>query len=132
MKTRRVIEVEGLHHTNPIPLASTIGNILVSGGIPGRDPATEQLGPDLESQCALMFGNVEHLMNTIRASTDDIIKMTVWLKDIANKAPLNAEWCRIFPDPDSRPARHTFSDPNMAHGHLVQCEIMAVLEGRGK
>ena len=128
MKKRRVIDVEGLGHTNPIPAACSIGNLLVSGGIFGRDPATGELGVGIESQCSLMFGNVEHIMSAAGGSTDDIIKMTVWLKDVSNKQALNVEWSRMFPDARSRPARHTFSEPNMAHGQFIQCEIMAVLD----
>ena len=128
MNTRRVVEIDGLRHTNPIPTACAIGNLLVSGGIFGRDPASGDLGTDLESQCALMFANVERVVAAAGGTPEDIIKMSVWLKDVTNKQPLNVEWCRMFPNEASRPARHTFSDPGLAHGQLIQCEIMAVLD----
>ena len=128
MSKRRVIDVPGLHHANPIPMAARIGNLLVSGGIPGKDPATGEPGESLESQCALMFQNVGRVMQAAGGTTDQIIRMTVWLRDIADKRPLNEEWLRMFPDERSRPARHTFGNPDMGPGQLVQCEIMAVLD----
>ena len=58
MAKRRNIEVPGLSHTNPIPLATMIGPFLVSGGIPGRDPATGETGSDFDTQVVLMFADV--------------------------------------------------------------------------
>jgi enamine deaminase RidA (YjgF/YER057c/UK114 family) len=124
MNKRRVIEVPGLHHANPIPLATRIGNLLVSGSIWGA-------GEDLESQCEGMFGNIRRIMEAAGGSTDDIIRLTVWLRDISDKNALNREWLRMFPDEESRPARRTAGDPNMAGGRLVQCEIMAVVGSSG-
>lgn len=128
MTMRRAIYLQGLHHTNPIPVACTLGNLMVSGSIPGRDPQTGEPGADLATQCALMFRNVERVMTAAGGTTANIIKLTVWLRDVNQKGPLNAEWTRMFPEAASRPARHTFSDPQMAHGLLVQCEITAVLD----
>ncbi len=39
---------------------------------------------------------------------------------------LNAEWVRMFPDPNSRPARHTQALPADSRG-LVQADFVAVL-----
>ena len=128
MTRRRTIDVPGLHHTNPIPVASSIGNLLMSGGIAGQDPRTGQYGRDLESQCSLMFQNVRLVMEAAGSTTDRVIKVNVWLRDIADKKPLNDEWCRMFPDEESRPARHTFGNPELPPGQLVQCEIIAVLD----
>jgi enamine deaminase RidA (YjgF/YER057c/UK114 family) len=60
-------------------------------------------------------------------STDDIIKMTVWLKDRSQRAPVNAEWVRMFPDEHSRPARHSLH-MEMEGGALVQCDFTAVID----
>jgi enamine deaminase RidA (YjgF/YER057c/UK114 family) len=129
MLPRRAVHVPGLGHTNPIPLASVVGNLLASGGIPGRDPDTGEWGPDFESQCRLMFENVRRVVESAGGSTDGILRMTVWLRDVSDKGPLNDEWVRMFPDPEGRPARHTFPDPGMPRGQYVQCEILAVLPG---
>ena len=128
MNKRRVIQVPGLKHKNPIPLASRIGSLLVTGSIPGKDPETGQTGTDLESQCRLMFGNVRRIMEAAGGTTDDIIKLSVWLKDIHNKKPLNEEWIAMFPDLESQPARHTFGDKEMLEPYLAQCEVMAILD----
>jgi hypothetical protein len=33
----------------------------------------------------------------------------------------------MFPDPHSRPARHTFQNPDLPPGMLVQCEVIAYI-----
>jgi len=40
---------------------------------------------------------------------------------------VNEEWLRMFPDPESRPARHVRSLP-LDSPSLVQCEFVAVIE----
>ncbi len=125
---RTVIKVPGLEHMNPIPLATRMGSLLVTGPIPGKDPATGQTGADLEGQCALMFENIPRIMKAAGGSTDNIFKLSVWLKG-DDKTHLNKQWLRMFPDRESQPARHTFQNQDLPQNYLIQCEIMAVLEG---
>jgi 2-iminobutanoate/2-iminopropanoate deaminase len=127
MSKRRSIMVPGMHHQNPIPNASRIGPFVVSGSIFGRDPDTGQAPPEIEHQCALMFSNIRRVMTAAGGTTGDIIKLTVWLKDKTHRPIVNKEWLAMFPDPDSRPARHTFSGTELTGADLVQCEIMAVI-----
>lgn len=123
---RKSVHIEGFKHTNPIPNASRIGNIVMSGVILGRDPVTEQPAATLEEQCALTFRYIRETVEAAGGTCEDIIKVTVWLKNPADRAALNAEWIKMFPDPESRPARH--SQPAPADGpYFIQCDFTAVL-----
>ena len=123
---RKSIHIAGFKHANPIPNASRIGNIVMSGVLLGRDPATGKPAGTLEEQCALVFRHMRETVEAAGGTTDDIIKVSVWLRDPADRAVLNAEWTRMFPDPDSRPARHTQPAPADGPYH-VQCDFTAVL-----
>jgi len=125
MAKRRSIEIEGFRQVNPIPNASRIGNLLVSGVINGVDPATGKVAPTLEAQCAFMFQHVRAIMTAAGGSTDDIIKMSVWMADRSKRDVLNADWLKMFPDAASRPARHT-SQAALEGGQLINCDITAV------
>lgn len=127
MRKRRNIDIPGLEHANPIPLATVMGPFLVSGGIPGRDPATGRTGADFDTQVALMFENIRRVMEAAGGTTDDIIKLTVWMQSGRDKKALNAEWLAMFPDENSRPARHTFVYDDLPLDYEIQCEIMAVI-----
>lgn len=126
MAQRDSIFIDGFKHANPIPNASRIGNLVVSGAIMGRDTTTGETPNTIEGQCALMF---QHMRSTVEAAggtPDNIIKVTVWLKDPASRDAVNAEWTRMFPDAQSRPARHTQKDVSDGPT-LVHCDFMAVL-----
>ena len=128
MAQRKSIHVAGFGHVNPIPAACRIGNLLVSGGIHGIDPATGKVAETLEDQLRLMFQHVRTIMAAGGGTTEDIIKVSVVMKDRAQRPALNVEWTKMFPDEHSRPARHT-SEGNLGPGMLVQCDIMAVIDG---
>lgn len=123
---RRSIHIDGFKHVNPIPNACRIGNLVMSGVILGRD-ADGKMPESLEAQCANMFGHMRATVEAAGGTTDDIIKMTVWLKDRSQRGPLNAEWLKMFPDEHSRPARHS-QHADMEGGSLVQCDFTAVID----
>ena len=123
---RRSIYVDDIAHQSPIPNASRIGNIIMSGLIRGHDPATGKLASTLEQQCAFMFQHLRQTVEAGGATVEDIVKVTVWMKELARK-PVNDEWVKMFPDPASRPARQVMEVP-MEPGVLIQCDFTAVIE----
>ena len=125
MPKRQSINIEGFVHKNPIPAASRIGNVLMSSIINGVDPATGKVAPTLEQQCRFMFEHVRAIMAKAGGSPDDIVKMTVWMTDRAQRDAVNTEWVKMFPDEHARPARHTMR-ADLEGGLLVQCDITAV------
>ena len=127
MAKRQSIYIEGFAHKNPLPAASRLGNMLMTGIITGMDPATGKVAPTLEAQCAFMFQHVRSIVVAAGGSTDDIIKMSVWMADRSKRDVLNAEWVKMFPDPASRPARHT-SQTALEGGQLIVCDITAVFD----
>jgi enamine deaminase RidA (YjgF/YER057c/UK114 family) len=126
MAKRKSINIEGFSHKNPIPAACRLGNMLMTGVILGTDPATGKVAATLEQQCAFMFQHVRSIMQAAGGSTDNIIKMSVWMTDRSQRDVLNAEWLKMFPNEHSRPARHT-SQANLEGGQLINCDITAVL-----
>jgi enamine deaminase RidA (YjgF/YER057c/UK114 family) len=123
---RSSITIGGIAHRSPIPNASRIGNIIVSGLIRGFDPATGTLAATLEQQCAFMFLHMRQCAEAGGATVEDIVKVTVWMEKLARQ-PVNDEWVKMFPDPGSRPARQIM-EVAMEAGVLVQCDFMAVIE----
>jgi 2-iminobutanoate/2-iminopropanoate deaminase len=129
-RQRTSIHVGGFSHTNPVPAACRLGPFVFSGAITGRDPDTRLMPADLDTQCVNMFRHVREIVAAAGASTGDIVKMTVWLRDFRDRAALNREWQAMFPDPDDRPARHALAaefDGDM----LVQCDFVAVPSSAG-
>lgn len=125
---RRSITIPGLAHgTNPIPAASVVGNVLMTGAIFGMDPSTKALAATADEQCALMFDHVRSILTAAGASLDDVVKMTFHLAPEVDRDVINRQWIEAFPDADSRPARHVVSAPRLPATMLLQCDMVAVL-----
>lgn len=128
MDKRQSIEVAGVKHVNPIPSACRRGPFLATGAISGADPATGKVPPDLDAQCRQMFDNVRRILAAAGGSPDDIIRMTVFITDRSLRETLNRHWVAMFPDPQSRPARHTQTSRDLAPPMQIQCDLLAVME----
>lgn len=124
---RSTVEIPGFSHRNPVPAASRIGPFLFSGALTGRDPDTGELPVDMPAQVVNVFGHIRALMAAAGGSPDQIIKLTVHLADPADRADLNREWLRMFPDPADRPARHV-TGARLGEGVLINCELVGVFE----
>ena len=129
MSKRVSFELPGVEHTHPIPGGCRIGSFLITSVVSGKDPGTGAFPEGIEGQCAQMFANVRRLIEAASGTPEDILKMTVWMKDLSDRKHLNKEWLALFPDPESRPARHTFVSRDLVEPILVECEFMAVVSG---
>lgn len=127
---RRSINVEGFNHgAQPIPAASRKGGLVVTGGVYGLDPATGKLPDDAAGQVSLMFWQLERILAEAGAGFDDVVRMTVYIKAAEARPLVNEHWLKIFPDPASRPARHTLTYEHLPANMLVQCDVMAMVGG---
>jgi 2-iminobutanoate/2-iminopropanoate deaminase len=122
--TRRSIDVESFRHKNPIPGASRIGPLLVSSVVAGRDPGSDHTPDDADEQIANVFHHVGELLSRAGADWQHVARMTFFVPDIAIRSRLNGPWSEHFPDPDSRPARHT----QVSAVDAVSCEFIAYIE----
>ncbi|HMN80474.1 MAG TPA: RidA family protein [Burkholderiaceae bacterium] len=130
MSTRkpRSLEIPGVTHGKvPIPSGARVGNLVISGGIMGKDPATDALPPDAASQARFAFQNLRTLLDLGGAKPEDVAKVTVYVKDIGLREHVNVEWLRMFPDPHDRPARHTIVH-DLQNGMLLQLECIALIQ----
>lgn len=127
MSRRESIYLEGFAHQNPVPAACRIGAHLHSGVLTGRDPETREMPPGLDAQVTNIFGHVRELMRVAGGTTDDVIKITVYLSDYRNREALNREWVTLFPDPANRPTRQVMQ-ASFDGDTLVQADLVAVLD----
>ena len=126
---RRSFEIEGYRHGgNPIPAVTKIGNLVLTGGISGIDTGSGAMPATLEEQCSNMFVLAGKILKAADAKLEDVVKVTVFMKAGLNRDALNREWLKYFPDPHSRPVRHTLVNEHLAGGMLIQCEMMAVTD----
>ena len=127
MTKRTSIYIDGFEHTNPIPAACRVGNVVMSGLIVGRDDEAGELPASLDEQCTFVFRHMKTIVEKAGGTLDDIVKVNVWLLDRAQRDPINREWLAMFPDPQNRPARQAMQ-ANLTNGMLVQLDFVAVID----
>jgi enamine deaminase RidA (YjgF/YER057c/UK114 family) len=131
MTNRRSINAEGFSHGQlPIPAASRIGPFIASGNIFGYDYAAGAHPESAEEQARLMFEHMGRIITAAGASLDDILKVTVYVRNDAVRKAVDPEWIKAFPAPDSRPARQTMVQDPMPGNRLIACDILAVAPTR--
>ena len=102
------------------------GNTLwVSGQIP-LDPATQSLvGGDMEAQVRRVFDNLKAIVQAAGASFDDVVKVTVFLVDLAHFALVNKIMAEYFREP--YPARAAVGVASLPRGAQVEMECIVAL-----
>lgn len=123
MSKRQSIYTDAFAHSNPIPTACRMGDLVMTGIINGIEPGKASAG-SLETQCALMFTRVREVIEAAGGTTDHIIKINIAVADLAQRESINVEWVKMFPDPHNRPVRQT-TQAVLDRGKLIQCDIVA-------
>lgn len=126
MRRRSLPSLPGFEHSAPVPVACRIENLVVSGGIHGSDPTTGVVAETIEEQARNIFVHIRRAIEALGGGVEDIIKVNAWLADPRDRSVLNSEWTAMFPEPDSRPARHVMPG-SLAPGTYIVCDFMAVL-----
>ena len=126
MPDRKSVVVPEIAHELPVPNACRIGPFVISGSISGINPVTKVMPDLLEDQCDNMFLNMKSVIEAAGGTTDDIAKVTVYIRDRNKREPLNVAWLKMFPVAESRPTRHAqllqIEGPS-----LIQCDFVAFI-----
>lgn len=102
------------------------GNLIfVSGQLP-IDVATGAFaGDDITSQTTQSLKNVQAVLEEAGATMDNVIKATVFLKDMNDFAGMNAVYNEFFNEP--YPARAAVEVARLPKDALVEIEVIASL-----
>lgn len=126
---RTSIEIESFTHLNPIPAATRIGPLIESGIIPPFNSGGRELPDSLQEMVENLFLHMGNILEVAAASWDDVIKITFFAEDPAGaKEAVNAVWIKKFPDPASRPSRHTMRVPESSARPRIACVFTAYVE----
>lgn len=100
--------------------------IYVSGQLP-LDPETMTLiKGDIKAATKLCLENAKAILSEAGASFNDVVKVTVFLKDINQFADMNGVYAEFFTD--HKPARAAFEVANLPMHAEVEIEMIAYKE----
>lgn len=108
--------------------AAAAGLVFVSGQLP-LDPETGAFAPGgVREQAAQSLKNLCAILAAAGCGTEDVVKTTVFLHDIADFAAVNEVYAAFFPE--RCPARSAVQVAALPKGALVEIEAIAALPER--
>ena len=109
----------------PYSQAIRSADLVFCSGQLGLDPATGELVEgDTAAQAERALRNLGSVLDAAGCSFGDVAKVTVFLTDLADFAPMNAVYQRFMGDPP--PARSTVEVAALPKGARVEIEAIAV------
>ncbi len=102
--------------------------VYLSGQI-GLDPASGQLVEGVEAQIHRVFANLRAVAEAAGGSLNDVVKLTVYLTDLAHFGRVNEIMAGYFAEP--YPARAAVGVAALPRGALVEADAVLVLAGNG-
>jgi 2-iminobutanoate/2-iminopropanoate deaminase len=112
----------------PYSQAVHIGNLLYTSGQVALDPATGNLvSGGIEAQTTRVLANLKAVLAAAGLDFAHVVKTTVFLKDMADFAAVNALYAQSFaPEGVVPPARSTVQVAALPKDALVEIECIAV------
>ena len=102
------------------------GNLLfISGQLPVKAETGVFAGDDIASQTRQSILNLQAILESAGLSFDNVVKTTVFLKDIEDFAAMNEVYSQFFSVP--YPARSAVGVDALPRGARVEIEAIAVL-----
>ena len=77
---------------------------------------------------ANLFTHIGNALAEAGASWDDVAKITFFANDPEARAKINPSWLEKFPNPESRPSRHTQITKDGGRP-AISCDFIAYIEG---
>jgi reactive intermediate/imine deaminase len=109
----------------PYSQATQVGNFIFLSGQIGLDPSTTELVKGgCEAQLKQVFNNMQAVAAAAGASFNEIVKLTIYLKDLNDFAIVNEMMKEQFQEP--YPARTTIQVAALPKGALVELDAIII------
>ena len=107
----------------PYSQAWISGGLLVTSGQLGLDPVTNTLPDSIEKQAEQSLKNIQAIVEAAGFQLTDIVKTTVFLKNMSDFAVVNQIYADFFGD--HKPARSCVEVSQLPKGGLIEIEVTA-------
>ena len=105
--------------------AVRVGDTIYLSGQIGLDPATMQMVDGIDAQIVRVFENLKAVAEAAGGSLADVVKLNVFLTDLANFAKVNETMAKYFGEPF--PARAAVGVAALPRGAQVEADAVLVL-----
>ena len=124
MAIERIIPKGGATPRGHYTPAMRAGDFIYVSGQGPIDPLTDKmLVADIETQTRVTLGNIQRILEAAGASITDIVKVSMFLRDIADFPKMNRAYSEFFGD--HKPARTTIESKFHQSEMLVEIDCVA-------
>jgi 2-iminobutanoate/2-iminopropanoate deaminase len=99
--------------------------LFISGQLP-ISPTSGEIKGDIREQTKQVLENIQAILLSVRTTMRNVIKTTVFLKDLGNFNDMNEIYQEFFKE--DAPARSCIEVSGIPKGALVEIESIALLE----
>lgn len=111
----------------PYSVAIRYGNMVFASGQLGLDPASGSIVPGgIEAETRQSLTNLKHVLEACGSGLEQVVKTTVFLKDMADFPKMNQVYAEFFVQ--EPPARSTIQAAALPKGGNVEIELIAILK----
>jgi 2-iminobutanoate/2-iminopropanoate deaminase len=125
MSTRQAISTDAAPAAaGPYSQAIRAGDLVFTAGQLGLDPASGEFTSDeVTGQAERALANLRGILEAAGSGMDRLVKVTVYLADIADWPAVNEVYARAIPEPF--PARSAFAVKDLPKGARIEIEAVA-------
>ena len=105
--------------------AVRVGDTVYLSGQIALDPGSGQLVEGVDAQIHRVFGNLRAVAEAAGGSLNDVVKLTVYLTDLAHFSRVNEVMVGYFSEP--YPARAAIGVAALPRGALIEADAVLVL-----
>ncbi|SMB90209.1 endoribonuclease L-PSP [Thermanaeromonas toyohensis ToBE] len=110
----------------PYSQAIRVGNFIFTSGQIPLDPATGEIVPGgAKEQTRQVLENLKAILAAAGATLQDVVKTTLYIKDMADFKAINEVYAQYFPE--NPPARSCIEAARLPRDVLVEIEAVAVV-----
>ena len=109
----------------PYSQGTIAGNLVFVSGQLGLDPVTGEMKGSFQEQTTQSLVNLKAILEEAGSSLTNVVKTTVFLKDMSNFAALNEIYQQFFNE--SYPSRSAIEISQLPKQGLVEIEAIAIL-----
>ena len=107
----------------PYSQAVLTGDLLLTSGQLGLDPATGALPEGIAAQAEQSLKNIDAILSEAGFTKTDVVKTTVFIRNMGDFGTVNAIYAAYFGD--HKPARSCVEVSALPKGGLVEIEVIA-------
>lgn len=108
----------------PYSQAIMAGSTLYSSGQIPVNPVTGEIPEGVEAQTVQALENLKHVLEAAGCSMAEVVKTTVFIKDMASFPVINKLYSNYFSEP--YPARSCVEVAQLPKGVLIEIEAVAI------